>query len=294
MKRPDKRQEVKQKVVNVCYYLVGSLLYAVSVNCFSAPNQIAPGGVTGVATMIHYVVPAAPIGLTIFVLNIPLLVAAGYHLGRTFTIRTVGCIVLSAAIMDVSAPLLPVYQGDTFLVSVMGGTLSGAGLGLIFLRGGSTGGTEVVARLLERRFPYLSVGQLMLAVDALVIGLSAFVFKKPESAMYAVVLTFVSSRLIDTLVYGTSGGKLALIVSKQHQEIATILMSTLKRGVTKLHSRGGYAQEEGEVLVCAVARTQVYTLRQLVARTDPTAFVVMVSAEEVLGKGFARLGVKKN
>ena len=294
MKRPDNRQEVKRKVVNAAFYTVGSILFAFSVNCFSAPNQIAPGGVTGLATMLHYLVPTAPIGLTIFLLNIPLLIAAWRRVGRAFMVRTVGCIVLSTVIMDVLSPWLPVYRGDTFLVAVMGGVLSGAGLGLIFLRGGSTGGTEVAARLLEQRFPHLSVGQLMLAVDAVVIGLSALVFKRVESAMYAVVMTFVSSRLIDLLVYGESGGKLVLVISKKQDELTEAVMHSLHRGVTKLRSRGGYAGDEGELLLCAVARTQVYALRQLVARVDPDAFVVMVSAEEVLGKGFTELAQKKN
>ena len=293
MKRPDTRQDVKQKVVDILYYISGSALFAVSVNCFSAPNQIAPGGATGLATMINFLVPTLPIGLTILLLNVPLLIAAWCQLGRAFAVRTVGCIVLSTVMMDALAPFLPVYRGDTFLVAVMGGVLSGFGLGLIFRRGGSTGGTEVAARLLERWFPHLSVGDLMLAVDAVVIGASVLVFKRTESAMYAVVLTFVSSRLIDTLVYGTSGGKLALIISKKHEQLTESLIGTLKRGVTKVHSRGGYDGTEGDLLLCAVARTQVYALRQLVAQIDPSAFLVMVSAEEVLGNGFAKLEHKK-
>ena len=287
MKRPDVRQDVKQIGIDVVYYLVGSVLYAASVICFSAPNNIAPGGLSGVATMIHYVVPTAPIGLTILVLNIPLLVAAWLCISRVFIVRTILCTLLSAVIMDMLAPILPTYQGDMFLVSVMGGVFSGVGLGLIFLRGGSTGGTEIVARLLERRFPYVSVGRLMLIVDAVVIAVSVFVFDNIESAMYAVVLTFVASTLIDALLYGgAAGGKLVLIFSKQQEEITTAILQTICRGVTKLRSRGGYTGEDGEALLCAVRRTQLYSLKQLVAKIDPAAFMVIASAEEVLGKGF--------
>ncbi len=286
MKRPDSRQDVKRIVIDVIYYTIGSLLYAVSVNCFSAPNHIAPGGLTGIATMIHYVVPRAPIGLTILVLNVPLLVTAWLCISRTFTARTMLCTALSTVVMDALAPFLPMYQGDMFLVSVMGGVFSGVGLGLIFLRGGSTGGTEVVARLLERRFPYVPVGRLMLIVDAVVIVASVFVFSNIESAMYAVVLTFVASTLIDALVYGGVGGKLVLIFSKQQEEITAAVLKTINRGVTKLRSRGGYTGEDSEVLLCAVRRTQVYALRQLVAKLDPSAFIVIASAEEVLGQGF--------
>lgn len=286
MKQPEMRQNIKRSVIDLLYYTVGSFLYAVSVNCFSAPNRIAPGGLTGLATMFHYLMPAAPIGLTILILNIPLLVTAWLVISRTFTVRTMVCTVLSTAVIDILAPIFPVYQGDMFLVSVMGGVLSGVGLGLIFLRGGSTGGTEIIARLLERRFPYISVGRLILIVDAVIIAVSAFVFKNIESAMYAVVLVFVASTLIDALVYGGSGGKLVLIFSKKQEEITEAILQTIKRGVTKLRSRGGYTGEESEVLLCAVRRTQMYTLRQLVAKIDPSAFIVITSAEEVWGQGF--------
>ncbi len=286
MKRPERHQEVKQNVISALYYTIGSLLFAVAINCFSAPNKLAPGGLTGIATVIHYVIPQAPIGLTILLLNIPLLVTAWLKISRAFTIRTVICTVLSTVVMDVSALFLPAYRGDLFLASVMGGVLAGTGLGLIFLRGGSTGGTEVIARLLERRFPYIPVGRLMLAVDAVVIGAAALIFRDIQGAMYAVVLTFVTSVLIDTLVYGGRGGKLVLIFSRRRQAIAEAILRQLERGVTKLHSRGGYTDEASEVLLCAVGRTQVYSLRRLVAKIDPAAFVIITSAEEVLGKGF--------
>ncbi len=289
MNNPGSRQEVKQIVIDFLYYTIGSFLYAVSVNCFSAPNTIAPGGMTGLATVVNYIVPQAPIGLMIFVFNIPLLLAAWRKIGRAFTLRTLACTGLCTVVIDATVSLLPVYVGDLFLASVMGGVLAGLGLGLIFLRGGSTGGTEVIARLLEKRFGHISVGHLMLAVDAVVIAVAALVFRNIESAMYAIVLTFVSTTLVDTLVYGSVGGKLVLIFSRQHQAIAEEILQTLQRGVTQLHSRGGYSGRESEVLLCAVGRTQVYSLRRLVARLDPSAFMVITSAEEVLGLGFKNM-----
>ncbi len=288
--RPDRCQEVKQNVIDLLYYTVGSFLFAVSVNCFSAPNHLAPGGITGIATVVHYLLPSVPIGGGIFLLNIPLLLTAWLKIGHAFTVRTLVCTVLSTVVMDTLAPVLPVYTGDLFLVAVMGGVLSGLGLGLIFLRGGSTGGTEIVARLLEHKFPYVSVGKLLLTVDAVVIVLSAFVFQNAESAMYAAVLVFVTSVLVDALVYGSNGGKLVLIFSKRHEEIACAILQTMNRGVTKLRSRGGYTGEEGEVLLCAVSRTQMYPLRQLVVQIDASAFLVITSAEEVLGQGFRSIG----
>ncbi len=257
-----------------------------SVNCFSAPNRIAPGGVTGIATVLHVLVPSLPIGFTILAMNVPLLIMARLKISRAFAVRTVTCTVISTVVIDVSARFLPVYRGDLFLASVMGGVLAGVGLGLIFLRGGSTGGTEIVARLLERRFPHIPIGRLMLVVDAVVIAVAALVFGNVESAMYAVVMVFVISVLVDTLVYGGRGGKLVLIFSEQYQTITKAVLEQLNCGVTKLHSQGGYTCEERDVLLCAIRRTQVYALRRLVARLDPAAFLVITSAEEVFGKGF--------
>lgn len=287
MTKPDMHQDVKRLIIDVFFYTVGSFLYAVSVNCFSVPNDLAPGGVTGFATILHYGLPAMPIGLMIFLLNIPLLVMAWRFIGRAFTVRTLACLLFSTIVMDAAQPLLPVYQGDMFLVVLIGGACAGVGLGLIFMRGGSTGGTEVVARLLERRFPHVPIGRLMLLVDAAVILLSAVVFRNLECALYAVVYTFVASTLIDVLVYGGAGGKLVLIFSTRHEDIASGVLNTLHRGVTKLHSQGGYNGVEGEVLVCAVRRTEVYSLRSLVQQFDPSAFLVIAKAEEVLGKGFS-------
>lgn len=287
MNKPDFYQDVKRLIIDVLFYTVGSFLYAVSVNCFSVPNNLAPGGVTGLATIIHYGVPSVPMGFMIFFLNIPLLVMAWRLIGGGFTARTLMCLIFSSVVMDAAQPLLPVYQGDMFLVVLIGGACTGVGLGLIFMRGGSTGGTEVVARLLERRYPHIPVGRLMLLIDAFVILLSAVVFHNVECALYAVVYTFVASTLIDVLVYGGAGGKLVLIFSSRHEEIVSGVLNTLQRGVTKLHSQGGYNGIEGEVLVCAVRRTEVYPLRSLVQQLDPSAFLVIAKAEEVLGKGFS-------
>ena len=156
------------------FYLLGSVLYALSVNIFTAPNQIAPGGVTGVATLLNYAFHL-PIGTMILVINLPLLIAAWYKCGAAFTVRTLIVTVLSSAIIDGTARFLPPFRGDKILVALFGGVLAGAGLGLIYLRGATTGGSEVVARLLERRLRHIPIGRLILLVDAVVVAASALV-----------------------------------------------------------------------------------------------------------------------
>lgn len=275
----------KRTALDGLFYLMGSVLYALSVNIFTAPNQIAPGGVTGVATLLNFLW-GAPIGTMILLVNLPLLIAAWFRLGKAFTVRTLIVTVLSSVIIDATAPFLPVFRGDKMLVALFGGVLAGAGLGLIYMRGATTGGTEVVARLLERKFRHIPIGRLILLVDALVVAASALVYRNVETALYAMVLIFVSTSLMDALVYGGDKGKMLLVMSKREQEIADAVLERMERGVTMLNATGAYTGGDRRVLLCAVRRSEMYELRSLVTDIDPGAFMIVVSTDEVLGEGF--------
>ena len=275
----------KRTALDSLFYLMGSVLYALSVNIFTAPNQIAPGGVTGVATLLNFLW-GAPIGTMILLVNLPLLIAAWFRLGKAFTVRTLIVTVLSSVIIDATAPFLPVFRGDKMLIALFGWVLAGAGLGLIYMRGATTGGTEVVARLLERKFRHIPIGRLILLVDALVVAASALVYRNVETALYAMVLIFVSTSLMDTLVYGGDKGKMLLVMSKREQEIADAVLERMERGVTMLNATGAYTGGDRRVLLCAVRRSEMYELRRLVTDIDPGAFMIVVSTDEVLGEGF--------
>ena len=277
-------------LVDVLCYLVGSTSYALAVNIFTAPNHIAPGGLTGVATVLNYVVPRIPIGAAILVMNVPLLIASWFRGGRSFTVRTLICTVWVSLVVDVLEPYVPHFVDDSLLVPIFGGVLMGFGLGLLYMRGACTGGSEIVARLLERKMPHIPIGRLILAVDAVVVAVAAFVFRDVYSAMYAIILIFVSSRVMDTLVYGGNADKLVMIMSRREDEIAEGILHRLDRGVTKLNSRGGYSGADQQVLLCAVRPSQMYALRRLVVSIDPEAFIIVTSTEEVFGKGFKSPG----
>ena len=274
-------------VLDSGFYLLGSVLYALSVNIFSAPNQIAPGGVTGVATLLNYAFHL-PIGAMILVINLPLFIAAWRKCGISFTIRTVIVTVLSSVVIDVTG-FLPVFHGDKILVALFGGVLAGAGLGLIYMRGATTGGSEIVARLLERRLRHIPIGRLILLVDAMVVIASALVYRQLESALYAMVLIFVSSSVMDALVYGGDSGKMLLIMTGQEELVAKAVLEKMGRGVTMLNATGAYTGRDKRVLLCAVRRSELYHLRTLVQDMDPHAFMIVISTEEVLGQGFKTL-----
>lgn len=286
MKGP-KLQQAKRFLLDCGFYLLGSVLYALSVNIFSAPNQIAPGGVTGVSTLLNYLF-GLPIGTMILVVNLPLLLTAWKGLGKAFTIRTSIVTVLSSIVIDVTGPFLPRFQGDKILVAVFGGVLAGAGLGLIYMRGATTGGSEIVARLLERKLRHIPIGRLILLVDGVVVAASALVYRNVESALYAMVLIFVSTSMMDALVYGGDSGKMLMIMTRKEQEVADEIMRRMKRGVTMLNATGAYTGDQRRVLLCAVRRSEMYQLRTLVHDMDPNAFMIVVSTDEVLGEGFKK------
>jgi uncharacterized membrane-anchored protein YitT (DUF2179 family) len=287
-----RREQVRRTALDGLFYVLGSGLYALSVNVFTAPNQIAPGGATGLATLANFLFQV-PIGTVILVINLPLFIAAWRKLGRWFTVRTMIVTILSSVIIDATARFLPPFRGDRMLVALFGGVLAGAGLGLIFMRGATTGGTEIVARLLERKFRHIPIGRLILLVDAVVVGLSALVYRNVESALYAMVMIFVSSMVMDAIVYGGDRGKMLMIMSKRHREIAAQIISRMERGVTLLDATGAYTGGEQEVVLCAVRRSEVYQLRRLITDIDPGAFIIVVSTDEVLGEGFKKAPVEE-
>lgn len=270
------------------FLLLGSLCYALAVDMFSAPNNIAPGGVTGIATMLNYVSVShlpfeIPIGVSTLIMNVPLLIAAWVKIGRRLVVRTIIGLSLSSVMIDMLEPFIPVFQGEKILVCIFGGVLLGLGVGLILSRGGTTGGSEVVARLLERKYPHIQMGKLILAVDAVVIAASAVVYRQMESPLFAVVLVFVSSQVTDWVIYGGRHGKMAMILSKKQPQVTAAIMERVNRGVTLLKAEGAYSGTDQKMILCAVRRDETFRLRQLVFEIDPDAFFMMLSTDEVRG-----------
>ncbi len=278
-------RRVRALAVDVLFIALGSLLYAVSTVVFSAPNNIAPGGVTGVAILIQYLWDL-PIGTVTLLLNVPLLLAGWRRLGKRFLLRTGAGLLISSVFTDLLDTLLPAYQGDRLLVCLFGGALCGLGLGLILMRGGTTGGSEIAARLLELRFPHVPIGKLVLAVDGVVIAVSGVVYKELDSVLYAVLFAFVSSLVTDWLIYGGRRGKMALILTARQEEVTARIMQELERGVTLLPAVGGYTGHTRQMILCAVRREEVHTLKRMVFSLDKQAFFITLSTDEVHGDGW--------
>lgn len=277
----------KNSITDYIIIALGASLYAASVAVFTSKNNIAPGGLTGVSTMLNYLF-SLPIGAMIFLMNIPLFLWAFFKNGRGFVIKTMTGTALVSVFIDIFQAVLPFYGGNIMLAAIFGGALSGLGLGLIFARGGSTGGTDIIAVSLNKRFPHISTGRLMLLSDAVVLTAAAIVYGNIESALYAGITIFVSVRVIDAVTYGTSrgNGKLIFIISDSYDVISREIIQKLGRGVTVLNGSGAYTGNSKRVLMCAARPNQVVKITKGVKIIDKNAFIVVTTANSILGEGF--------
>ncbi len=275
--------------VDILFIFFGTGIYAFGIYAFTAPNQIAPGGVTGIATVIN-AFTGFKIGTLVTLFNIPLLLFGFKTLGKRFIFSTLLSTVFFNIQVDFLYPHLPVYKGNLILASIFGGLFIGLGLAIVFMRGGSTGGMDIISKSVQLKYPHISLGKIVFASDLLVITIAAVSFRSIEAALYAVVAMFVSSKAIDALLYGTNIGKMILIVSNKSEEIAKLIVSDLSRGCTILNAHGAYTGEQKKVLICACKDAEFYELKHIVKRLDPKSFMIVTEAGEVFGEGFSKIG----
>lgn len=279
--------KLRRILSDLALILGGAALFGVAVNMFAVPNGIVQGGLTGVSTMLNHLFPYIPIGLSVFVLNIPLFVLSFLRLGKAFVLKTLAATAAFSVSIDLAAAFVSPYSGDVLLAALFCGALSGAGLGAVLLAGATTGGTETAALLVRQKKPFASVGSIMLAFDLVVITLSWAVFGKLENVMYAAVTLFVSSKTIDLVLYGAGHSKLVFIITEKDKKLTEKITALLKRGVTSIPVTGGYTGEKKTLLLCAVRASEATLLSRITKETDPNAFTVITEAGEVLGRGFS-------
>ncbi|RGX55822.1 YitT family protein [Anaerotruncus sp. AF02-27] len=278
-------------LLDLLFVTLGCASVASGIQAFIAPNHIALGGVSGLSILFNYL-SGAPIGALSLLMNIPLLLLGWKFLGRAFTAKTLAAVLISSFLLDYVAVLVPKYEGDALLAALFGGALVGFGLALVFMRGATTGGSDIVSRLLQLKMPHIQLGRLLLGLDVVVILISAAVFGRIETALYGMVAVFTSSRVIDGVLYGRDTGKLVYIMSKKAGEISGRVMLDLQRGCTLLKSTGAFTQSDSQVILVAVRRQQYFQLKKIVQRIDPAAFIIVTDSTEVIGHGFKQLNEK--
>ena len=264
---------------------LGSILYALAYNIFYAPNLVAMGGLTGLGQVLNAIIPALPVGTTVFVMNVPLFFLGWKFIGGHLLVSSLYAMTFSSFAIDVMDMIYQFPPMDTMLAAIFGGALLGAGIGLVFSKGATTGGTDLIARLLKLKFAWLPMGTLVLIPDFIVIVLAAIAFGKVESALYGLVSLFITSKVMDMVLYGMDSSKVAYIISDACKEITDAVMA-MDRGATILHGEGAYSGDEKKVLMVAFKQKEIVPLKEKVNEIDPHAFLIVCDAHDVLGEGF--------
>lgn len=264
----------------------GAILVAISVDLFLVPNDVVTGGITGLAQILNDLF-GTPIGVVSLIINLPLLALGIRYLGFVFGVRTIYATVALSLAIDLLAPYVERYTGvvrDPLLYTLYGGVLDGVGIGLVFRAQGTTGGIDIVARFLQR-WRAIAVGRSLLVMNGLVFAAAAYLFSL-DKVLYALLVAFVSGRVIDVVLEGAGYARQALIITQQPDRMRRAIIEQLDRSVTLLEAEGGYSATPRTVLLSVVSQSEVSFLKAIIRDCDPDAFVVVGNVNEVLGEGF--------
>ena len=276
-----------QTAISVGKTIVGCAIFGVGFNLFLQPNGLNAGGLSGLSMVFVHLTKIGTIGSLTAILNLPLFALGGVKIGRRFFFSSLLGMFFGSLFIDLFA-VLPQPDTEPLVGALYGGVLCGFGLGMVFTTGGSTGGSDIVVRLLKLKWPNVPIGMMNTCFDLIVAALTGLAFQDVSRALYSGVAIFVAGRVIDAVVYSFDYSRVALIVTRQYDAVAEGITKDLGRGVTYLHGEGFYTRNETKVILTAVKRQQLAELKQLVVDIDPDAFIIVQEAHQVLGDGFSR------
>lgn len=276
---------MKQYLKSYAVITLGSVIYALSFDWFVAPNHFAMGGVTGLAQILHYLFPAVTVGAASAVMNVPLFLIGWKKIGGHLLVSSLYAMVVSSAAIDGLNLLFDFRPMDPILAAIFGGGVMGVGLGLVFAQGATTGGTDIIAKLLKLKWPWLPIGKLVVIPDTAVMLLVALTFGELSAMLYGFIKLYACSKAMDAVLYGTVDSRVAYIISDHWQELSDTLLQS--RGVTLLQGRGAYTGAEKQVLMIAFKQKEIVDLKRRVYELDPKAFLIVCDARDVLGNGFS-------
>ncbi len=266
---------------------VGSALFGLGFNLFLVPNGMNAGGITGLSMVIVQLTGFGSVGILTTLINLPLFAFGGLRIGKRFFYASLVGMLFSAVFIDAFSAF-PTPVTEPLVGALYGGTLCGVGLGCVFAAGGSTGGSDIIVRLLKQRWPNVPIGTISTCFDLGVAALTGIVFREVERALYSGVAVFVAGRVIDAVVYRFDYSRVALIITAQYESVAKKITGELCRGVTYLNGEGYYTGRDTKVILTAVKRQQLAELKRMVVDVDPGAFIIVQEAHQVLGDGFSR------
>lgn len=288
----NERKEIMNKInwknvaVDTCYDIIGGILIALGAYNFAATANFPMVGLNGIA-LIFYHLFGTPIGTVAMLLNIPIAIFCYKILGKDFFIRSIRTIIITSLIMDLVAPLLPVYEGDKLLAAICTGVLSGLGYALIYMRNSSTGGADFIMLSIKAKAPHISLGKIAFAMDIAVVLIGVVVVSRSiDSLIYGAIVSYLLSVVVDKVMYGVDAGKLTFIVSDYPKEVAKRIDELVGRGSTFIKAEGSFKEDDKKIVMCACNNKQMFIIRNAVKEIDPDAFVIILESNEVLGEGF--------
>ena len=274
-----------QKVRSCGIITLGAVIYALAFDWFVAPNQIAMGGVTGLAQIVNALVPVLPVGVLSILVNVPLFLAGWRLLGGRLLVSSLYAMAVSSLAIDVIAWMHTFPTMDPILATLYGGAGMGVGLGLVFSQGATTGGTDIIGKLLKLKFPWLPIGKLVMIPDMVVVILAAVVFGTVNAALYGLIQMYLLSKVMDMILYGWDTSRVAYIITDRWEETVQGLLD-MNRGVTLLQGKGAYTGAEKQVLLVAFRQREIVPIKRMLREIDPKAFFIVCDAHEILGEGF--------
>ena len=274
-----------QKVRSCGIITLGAVIYALAFDWFVAPNQIAMGGVTGLAQIVNALVPVLPVGVLSILVNVPLFLAGWRLLGGRLLVSSLYAMAVSSLAIDVIAWMHTFPPMDPILATLYGGAGMGVGLGLVFSQGATTGGTDIIGKLLKLKFPWLPIGKLVMIPDMVVVILAAVVFGTVNAALYGLIQMYLLSKVMDMILYGWDTSRVAYIITDRWEETVQGLLD-MNRGVTLLQGKGAYTGAEKQVLLVAFRQREIVPIKRMLREIDPKAFFIVCDAHEILGAGF--------
>lgn len=267
--------------------MLGCVLFALGMDLFLFPNDLTAGGISGVALILTHVTKVGTVGVVTAMINLPLFLIGGKKIGIRFFVGSLFGAVFLSLFIDLFA-FLPVLEVDPLLGALYGGVLCGLGAGIVFSSQASTGGSDIIVRLLKQKYRNMPLGHITISFDFIVATLTGIVFDDMTRTLYSLIAIFVTGQVLDAVIYRFDYSKVAYIVSKQHDEIARGIGTKIDRGVTYLYGQGYYSKDDTKVILTAVKKNQLAELIELVTEIDPNAFIIVQEAHQVLGNRFKR------
>ena len=280
--------DIKTALRNTLVEIIGSLAASVGLYNFAVASNFPVSGFSGIAIILFRLF-GLPIGAATVLLNIPVIIFCTKLLGRHFVLRSLRCMVIYSVCIDYVAPLLPTYQGDPLLSAICTGVFSGIGFGIIYMDGTSTGGIDFIIMSIKKKLPQLSLGNIIFALDIVIVLLGGAVYSTVDGVIYGIILSFITTSVMDKVMYGMTSGKTAMIITDKAGEITAAIDRKIGRGATILDVRGSYENTPRQIVLCACSSRQMFSIEQAVKHVDPNSFIIILESKEVIGQGFRPL-----